>query len=547
MDMNSVQLKPHDSFCTVSRGLAVIALTIASSVSAQTIPGCPTVSVQTSVSNSVSNTSLCTIAAALQTTNTGIITNTSTGTLNNSNQINTYGQLTNAAGGIINNNYAITTEFGGTLTNQGTINNAKDLVTFGVTTNAGTIQNNGNVWAWGGTFNNTGTFNNNYNTGATLTASGGGQINNSGTITNVATINAQSAGLITNASTGIITNGLLTLVSNGGTFTNNGSFTNYPGGTVTNNGTLNNAGAFNNNSGGTVTNNAALTNTGQLSNKGTFNNNATGTLTNQGQLSNSGTFASNGAVVNTGQFTNTGFVQINSADSVSGSGTYVQQTGGATIVAGNTWSQNLTDIQSGPFIGTNLIVNGSVINQGAIQGNGSGIVFTGTVSGKGSYLGTIQFDGTFKPGNSPAAITGEHFIFGSSSELDIELGGMAAGTQYDVLYAQHIDLAGTLSLSLIDLGNGVFNPHAGDFFDILQAWDITGDFTAFNLAQLDTGLYWAHSIIDFGYGDVFRLTVAGSTNGGGNVPEPGSLMLALLALLILAWHARSQQSMLRNR
>jgi hypothetical protein len=175
-----------------------------------------------------------------------------------------------------------------------------------------------------------------------------------------------------------------------------------------------------------------------------------------------------------------------------------------------------------------------VKNQGVIQGLASGLVLTGAVSGAGNYQGTVTFDGSFGPGNSPALVTGENLIFGATNQLFIEIGGTTRGSQYDAIDADTLNLNGELAWKFINLGSGGFNAQAGDYFDILMAQDITGDFTNFNFtfAALDAGLYWTHELLTLNGFEVYRLEVAGSPDGG-TVPEPATLFLVLLALYVL--------------
>ncbi len=52
----------------------------------------------------------------------------------------------------------------------------------------------------------------------------------------------------------------------------------------------------------------------------------------------------------------------------------------------------------------------------------------------------------------------------------VEIGGRFAGRGYDVLNVTGTaSLAGSLNVSLFDLGSGLFSPQAGDNFDILTA------------------------------------------------------------------------------
>jgi hypothetical protein len=80
----------------------------------------------------------------------------------------------------------------------------------------------------------------------------------------------------------------------------------------------------------------------------------------------------------------------------------------------------------------------------------------------------------------------------SSGSIEIELGGLVRGTGYDALAVTgNMELAGTLEVLLIDLGEGVFSPQEGDSFDILD-WggDLTTTFDHVYLPALAGDLVW---------------------------------------------------------
>lgn len=96
-----------------------------------------------------------------------------------------------------------------------------------------------------------------------------------------------------------------------------------------------------------------------------------------------------------------------------------------------------------------------VVNDGTITaGDGTTIVYYGTVSGTGSFPGpgTQDFRGDLHPGSSPAVIGfGGDVRFGAASGLVMELGGEAPGDGHDQLaIAGTARLAGTLRVSLLE-------------------------------------------------------------------------------------------------
>ena len=140
--------------------------------------------------------------------------------------------------------------------------------------------------------------------------------------------------------------------------------------------------------------------------------------------------------------------------------------------------------------------------------------------------------GTVGPGNSAGLLTiNGDYTQTLSANLDIELAGLIAGNEYDVLNVNGTaNLDGILNVSLINS----FNPLVGDTFDILTADVINGTFSTLNLT-LGTGFTWqVDYLIDFiGNTDIVRLTVLTSA-----VPVPGAVWLFGSGLLGLIGFTR---------
>ncbi len=151
--------------------------------------------------------------------------------------------------------------------------------------------------------------------------------------------------------------------------------------------------------------------------------------------------------------------------------------------------------------------------------------------------GTLQADvvdfnltnngGTIAPGHTSAssvqASPGVTHIIGDlvldSGVLEIEIGGTQP-TQYDRLLVDGTaDLGGTLRVKLIDLGDGVFAPQAGNSFSVLVAFQGAGDyFDAFDLPVLPPGLAWRIGPGDLTvYLKVIAIGQAGDFNNDGSV------------------------------
>lgn len=124
-----------------------------------------------------------------------------------------------------------------------------------------------------------------------------------------------------------------------------------------------------------------------------------------------------------------------------------------TLAGGSFASLNGLQLAAGRTLAGYGKVQGDFVNQGAVTG-GSGpnmLRFAGAVRGPGSFAGNVQFDGSYSPGNSPAAVSFENLPLSTTSRLDIGLGGASAGSQFDQLTASGaLALGGVLRVSLID-------------------------------------------------------------------------------------------------
>jgi len=226
-------------------------------------------------------------------------------------------------------------------------------------------------------------------------------------------------------------------------------------------------------------------------------------LTNSGLLSAEGI---KGLKITSGSFTNNGLVEIVPTSVLNRTGNYVQ-TDGITNVDGILNVTGLIDIQGGKL------------------------------SGKGQINGELRNAGTVGPGNSPGLLSIDGVYSQSvSGILAIELGGMSAGAEYDVLdITDTANLAGTLDVDLFDLGSGLFSPTLGDTFDILFAETIVGEFDTLSLAGLGNELGWNVSyILDDFDNDIVRLSVQA-------VPIPSAIWLFGSGLLGLAGIARGKK------
>jgi uncharacterized repeat protein (TIGR03803 family) len=160
---------------------------------------------------------------------------------------------------------------------------------------------------------------------------------------------------------------------------------------------------------------------------------------------------------------------------VAGTGTFTQ-TGGTNTVAGN-----LTLAGNSGSRGTYNLLGGALNVSGGVVINSGG-----TLTGNGTVGGTVANGGAVAPGNPMGTLTvNGSYAQSASGALNIEIGGMTAGSQYDQLaITGGASLNGTLNIVFT---NG-FLPHIGDLFTILTCGSLTGTFPTVNGATAANGL-----------------------------------------------------------
>jgi hypothetical protein len=167
--------------------------------------------------------------------------------------------------------------------------------------------------------------------------------------------------------------------------------------------------------------------------------------------------------------------------------------------------------------GVGPAVFGGLINHGVVQ---NVMMVNGLVKGDGQFIDVIFTGGTFSPGMSPASLTLTDPTFTGSETLEMELGGLTQGTEYDhldILGTAHLD--GTLSVVLID----GFTPDSGNSFDLFDG-TLSGTFDTLYFPTLAQGLYWDWSTL---YTDG-TIRVEGTV-----VPVPGAFVLGVLGLTLV--------------
>jgi hypothetical protein len=200
---------------------------------------------------------------------------------------------------------------------------------------------------------------------------------------------------------------------------------------------------------------------------------------------------------------------------------------------------------------TGTVAGGTVLNmENFTVGSGGNISLSGTLNtdtvtlNSGGTLGgsaIINADvtvngGTLGAGNSPGLleIVG-NLDLGVSSTTLVELGGVVAETQYDVIDVSD-DVGTGGAEGIVTLADGAtfdvnfvlsFVANLGDSFDILVADDIIGLASTLNFdfsgATLGSGLVWDAEIVTSGAREALRLTVLESA--ADEIPEPSALVL----------------------
>jgi hypothetical protein len=152
-------------------------------------------------------------------------------------------------------------------------------------------------------------------------------------------------------------------------------------------------------------------------------------------------------------------------------------------------------------------------------------IFGGTLSGQGTIrtgsgpiAGQVENrGGTVAPGIIVGTLTiSGRFANSAGGAIDIDIGGLTAGAQYDqILVDGAVSLGGSLNVSLVNLGGGTFVPALGNGFSILTGTSVGGTFTSLNLPALAARQMWL-----VGYGDTgveLKVTLPGDFDGNGAV------------------------------
>lgn len=139
----------------------------------------------------------------------------------------------------------------------------------------------------------------------------------------------------------------------------------------------------------------------------------------------------------------------------------------------------------------------TILNGGALASTTTLNIQGGSLSGFGTITANVSNAGTVAPGLSPGILTiSGNYTQTSGGLLNIEIGGLTAGSQFDQLHITgSATLDGTLNLRLI---NG-FTPNAGDSFQIMSFRSRTGNLATINGLDIGGGLLFQ---VNFSTGDL---------------------------------------------
>ncbi len=191
-----------------------------------------------------------------------------------------------------------------------------------------------------------------------------------------------------------------------------------------------------------------------------------------------------------------GFTMISGTPSITNNGTLRKSAGSGTTTVGPTFTNaGAVEALAGTFQflanpGSFTQTAGTTtLNGGAITSTTTMAVQGGTLTGAGTVTGAVTSGGAVAPGNGIGVlnVTG-NYVQQAAGAFNPQIGGLAAGTQYDqlkVLGASTATLAGTLNVSL---ANG-FVPTDGNAFSVMTFASATGTFGTLNFPVLPQGCW----------------------------------------------------------
>ena len=163
-----------------------------------------------------------------------------------------------------------------------------------------------------------------------------------------------------------------------------------------------------------------------------------------------------------------------------------------------------------------LVVNGDA---------GQTAVKEGTLAGHGTFDHlSVRSGTTVAPGSGVGILTvDQSFVMEQGATLSVEIGGNdnsdPQNPEFDQLMAGgEAKLDGTLAVTLVDIGGGIFSPGLGNSFPIVSSSEgLSGAFDTLDVPALPTGLVWKTSSDDNTLFLNVAARLAGDYNGNGIV------------------------------
>ncbi|GAB5561647.1 MAG: hypothetical protein SynsKO_32940 [Synoicihabitans sp.] len=306
----------------------------------------------------------------------------------------------------------------------------------------------------------------------------------------------------------------------------------------------------------TVSNGGTLSTDAQLSlgttagSQGTFNLNAGGTLevggaggiaigagtgafnANGGTIQVTGSNLTSSAPMTLGASTNstvdTNGLNASLSGILSGTGSLTKSGAGTLTLSGANTYTGATTISAGTLNFANS--SGSATGTGAVT-IANGAFLTGTGSIGGSLI--VASGATIAPGNSAGLVTiSGDFTLNSGSIINLELGGLTRGTQYDAFDVTGTAmLGGTLNVTIID----DYTPTGESTYNLFDAASVGGTFAAINLPTVTNGTWNTANLATTGE---ISLTVSA-------VPEPSTFAL-LFGLAALGFTGARRRRKMRD-
>jgi hypothetical protein len=148
---------------------------------------------------------------------------------------------------------------------------------------------------------------------------------------------------------------------------------------------------------------------------------------------------------------------------------------------------------------------------GLVTGSGGVLTLSGGVTGSGTLSHVFLNGGQITIGNSPGVITLEDVFVADNTTFDFSIQGTDPSEYDRLILTGDVTLAGMLDVELMNS----FNPQIGDTFDILDFNTASGSFSEMNLPELGGGLLWDTSqlLVD----GTLYIPLAGDFNNDGTV------------------------------